>query len=254
MKVEGIDFGQLADTYEIQTESQGTFTGNAELSGQIGSLESIDARGGAIIYNGNVFSIPVLGPLSKLINVMMPKNSGAGYSIASEASARLQLKDGVLRAEDFQATAGGFKLKGEGTADLIADNIDFNIEMNLRGAPGVVLYPVSRLFKYKGEGPMSAPEWRPVNFSLPRGDGPGLLGGPGLLPRNGDKDGKRTGLLGNGIPIVSPIGRGLVKGVKKGGEAIRNTGEKLLGTDSRDDDGEETEETPPPKATVLEER
>ncbi|MGI9243757.1 MAG: hypothetical protein ACR2RV_23370, partial [Verrucomicrobiales bacterium] len=114
VSVEGIDFGELADTYEIQTESQGTFTGNAEMTGRIGSLESIDATGAAIIYNGNVFSIPVLGPLSKLINVMIPRNSKAGYSVAREASARLQLKGGVLRAEDFRATAGSFKLEGEG--------------------------------------------------------------------------------------------------------------------------------------------
>ena len=179
VSVEGIDFGQLADTYEIKTKSEGTFTGRAELVGQIGSLESIDAKGAAIIYNGNVFSIPILRPLSKLVKVMMPRNSKAGYSIASEASARLQLQEGVLRAEDFQAVAGGFKLKGEGTVDLIDDDIDFNVEMNLRGAPGVVLYPVSRLFKYKGEGPMAAPDWRPVNFSLPRGDGRACLGRQG---------------------------------------------------------------------------
>ncbi|MGI9244379.1 MAG: hypothetical protein ACR2RV_26505, partial [Verrucomicrobiales bacterium] len=153
----------------------------------------------------------------------------------------------------FRATAGSFKLEGEGDADLIADNIDFNIQMNLRGAPGVVLYPVSRLFKYKGEGSMSAPEWRPVNFTLPRGDGPGLLGGPGLLSR-GDSDredgrrgdGKRSGILGNGIPIVSPIGRGLMNGVKKGGEAIMNTGGRLLGNGEK----EKPESAPPPRAIV----
>lgn len=233
--VEKIDFGQLADTYEMKTESQGTFTGNASLSGQLGSLELIDANGSAKIENGNVFAIPVLGPMSRLINMMMPRNPQAGYSVAREASANLQLDNGILRVGDFQAIAGGFKLKGDGTVDTIADDIDFNIQMNLRGAPGVVLYPVSRLFKYKGEGPVGDPRWRPVNFSLPRGDGPGLFGGPGILPRrNSDpanaEEGKRPSILENGIPIVRPLRRGIVKGVLKGGEAIKSGGEKILKT------------------------
>ena len=251
--VDKIDFGQLADTYELKTDTEGEFTGNATLSGQIGSFESISAKGAASIFNGNVFAIPVLGPISRLINRMMPEKPQAGYSVANEASAKLQLEDGKLRAEEFQAIAGGFKLKGEGTVDFIADDIDFNMQMNVRGAPGVVLFPVSRLFKYKGEGPISDPRWRPVNFTLPRGDGPGLLGGPGILPRNREPgengaESKRPRILENGIPIVRPlrkgITKGVIKGVTKGGEAIKSGGEKILSTGEKILGKEEKEKAP----------
>ena len=246
VSVEDIDFGKIAETYEIKTKSQGRFTGNAELSGLVGSLESIDAKGSAIIYDGNVFAIPVLGPLSKLINTMMPKDSKAGYSIANEASADLELHGGKLHAKRFEAAAGGFRLKGEGTADLIADNIDFNMQMNLRGAPGVVLYPVSRLFKYKGEGSIRDPRWRPVNFTLPR-----------VASEPENPEGEHAGLLENGIPIISPIGKGLTQGVvkgvttggnviKSGGGLILNTGRKILGVGSKHQ--EEAAEEEPPKA------
>jgi hypothetical protein len=270
--VDRIDFSKLVDTYEIKTESQGTFTGNANLRGQVGALESIDANGSAILYNGNVFAIPTLGPMSKLINRMMPKNPDAGYSIASEASSKLQMSNGILSAKNFEATAGGFRIRGEGTVDLIAQEIDFNAQMNVRGAPGVVLFPVSRLFKYKGEGSISNPTWRPVNFTLPRGDGPGILGGPGILPRNRNKgEGDdamadegggiwRPRLLENGIPIVKPLRKGIVKGVLKGGEilkdggeaiiktggdVVKKTGEKILGKDEKEED------PAPPKAKAV---
>jgi len=282
-----IDFGQLAETYELKTSSQGHFTGNATIAGNIGSLESIIANGSAVIHDGNVFAIPVLGPLSKMIDLMMPKKRQAGYSIASEASAKLYLSEGKLRAEEFNALAGGFNLVGGGTVDLIADDIDFDVQMNLRGAPGVVLYPVSRLFKYKGEGPIADPTWRPVNFSLPRGDGPGLLGGPGILPRGESGEGagvERPGILENGLPIVRPLRKGITKGVvkgvtkggkviksgggkiiktggdalktggdalKTGGDAILNTGEKILGKE--DEKKEELEGLKPPKAVPVEE-
>ena len=158
--------------------------------------------------------------------------------------------------------------------------------MNVRGAPGVVLYPVSRLFKYKGEGAIADPNWRPVNFSLPRGDGPGLLGGPGILPRgeetaeNGEA-GDRPRVLENGLPLVGPlrkgITKGVVKGVTKGGEVIKsgggkiiktggdalktgggailNTGEKILGKDEEEEEPPtpEEEELKPPKAVPVEE-
>ena len=96
--VRKIDFAKLAETYELKTSSQGSFTGNANIAGNVGSLESINANGSAIIHDGNVFAIPVLGPLSKLINVMMPKKPQAGYSVASEASANLYLSGGQLRS------------------------------------------------------------------------------------------------------------------------------------------------------------
>ena len=237
VQLDKIDFGQLADTYEMQTKSEGTFTASATFSGQVGVLESIEAEGSAIIYNGNVFSIPTLGPMSKLIRLMMPKNSDAGYSIADRASSKLRLSGGRLYATDFQAEAGGFRLKGDGSVDLIAEEIDFNVQMNVRGAPGVVLYPVSRLFKYKGEGDLYNPDWRPVNFTLPRGDGPGLLGGPGLFRDDEEeeamadgRDPKRSRLLENGIPIVRPLRKGLVRGVVKGGEMIKGGGEKIIRT------------------------
>ena len=40
------------------------------------------------------------------------------------------------------------------------DKMDFRVRVNAQGLPGMVLYPVSKLFEFWTEGPLSDPVWR----------------------------------------------------------------------------------------------
>jgi hypothetical protein len=39
--------------------------------------------------------------------------------------------------------------------------MDMSVRINARGIPGLVLFPVSKLFEYVSTGSVSKPEWRP---------------------------------------------------------------------------------------------
>ncbi len=41
------------------------------------------------------------------------------------------------------------------------DRMDLSVRINARGIPGIVLFPVSKLFEYVATGSVSKPEWRP---------------------------------------------------------------------------------------------
>jgi hypothetical protein len=47
------------------------------------------------------------------------------------------------------------------------------VSISLRGAPGVLLFPVSKLFEYEARGSMKEPGWKPKHLGIPfMGDKP----------------------------------------------------------------------------------
>ena len=50
---------------------------------------------------------------------------------------------------------------GEGDLFFLDNDIDFNMRINARGIPGVLLFPVSKLFEFTANGTLQAPGWRP---------------------------------------------------------------------------------------------
>ena len=54
--------------------------------------------------------------------------------------------------------------------DFIRDDIDFTAEARVRGLPGLVFLPVSRLLEYKGEGTVGDAKWKPRLFGLTGSD------------------------------------------------------------------------------------
>src|SRR5205823_9398815 len=103
---------------------------------------------------GNVFAIPVLGPFSGILNNIVPK---MGYDIAHKASCNFEVRDGVASTGDFVVKGNGFDMLGGGRIFFLDDKIDFNIRLNAQGVPGVLLFPVSKLFEYVSDGSLSKP-------------------------------------------------------------------------------------------------
>jgi hypothetical protein len=117
-------------------------------------------NGALEVINGDVFAIPVFGPLSEILNYVIP---GAGYSIARKATASFTIKDGIIHTDNFDVAGRLFDMVGQGDAYFLDDKLDFDLRISPKG-PGVVLTPMYKLFEYKGEGSLSKPDWRPKRF------------------------------------------------------------------------------------------
>ncbi len=122
-----------------------------------------------VINDGDVFAIPLLGPLSKLFSTLLPVGRLI-YSVAREATADIRVENGTAITEKFEAQTSTFKLLVSGIVDYTKDRVDLTARMNLRGAPGLLLFPVSKLFEFEAQGTLGEPSWRPKYLSLPFGN------------------------------------------------------------------------------------
>ena len=70
---------------------------------------------------------------------------------------------------------------GNGALGFLDDQMDFNVRVNARGLPGVLLFPVSKLFEYVADDKLSKPHWRPKALPKLQGGGPSDYKPAGLL-------------------------------------------------------------------------
>jgi hypothetical protein len=56
---------------------------------------------------------------------------------------------------------------GHGDIDYLDDKMDMSIRLNAQGLPGLMLFPVSKIFEYESVGSAQHPKWRPK--ILPKG-------------------------------------------------------------------------------------
>ncbi len=180
LNVDKASFAKLAETYDFETQTQGEITGHFNFTSTGIPGESLTGEGAATIANGNIFAIPVLGPLSKLIDALLPR-AKAGYSVAQEATAQFKMSDHKVYTKNFEATTPAFILRGKGSVNTQTKDLNFDAEMNFRRpVASIVFFPISKLLKYKGEGTLDKPHWRPINFSLPRRAADPDAKGPGV--------------------------------------------------------------------------
>ena len=111
--------------------------------------------------DGDIFAIPIFGPLSGLICAIIP---GVGYSSAHKANASFTIKDGVIHTDDFKVSGKLFGMVGHGDVHFLDDKLDFDVRIDASGPGGIVLTPIYKLFEYKGEGSLSKPNWHPKRF------------------------------------------------------------------------------------------
>jgi hypothetical protein len=156
IQVEDVDFPMLTKLYFNYDTSQGALSGSYDFSGRGDDLRAMQGSGKLSVVNGDVFAIPVFGPFSGILNAIVP---GMGYNVARQASASFEVSNGVLETTDFNVKGQGFEMLGNGKLSFPDDKINFNIRINAAGLPGVLLFPVSKLFEYSSDGPISKPSW-----------------------------------------------------------------------------------------------
>ena len=160
LSVADIDFPRLTDLYFKYETAHGRLSGSYDFTGLGDEARTMRGSGKIQVANGDVFAIPVFGPLSGLLGAIIP---GAGYSVAHQANATFTIAEGVIHTNDFKVSGKLFGMLGHGDIRFLDDKLDFDIRIN-GGGVGVLLTPMYKLFEYHGEGSFSKPVWRPKRF------------------------------------------------------------------------------------------
>jgi hypothetical protein len=160
LAVDEMDFPRLTDLYWGYKTAHGELSGAYDFTGVGDNARLMQGSGKVNVANGDVFAIPVFGPLSGILNLVVP---GAGYSIGREATANFTAKNGTIHTENFEVAGKLFSMVGHGDIHFLDDKLDFDVRIDPKG-PGILLTPVYKLFEYKGEGSLKNPDWHPKRF------------------------------------------------------------------------------------------
>jgi hypothetical protein len=158
ISVSDMNFPLLTDLYFNYKTALGLLNGTYDFTGVGSDPRTMLGRAKVQVTDGDVFAIPIFGPLSGILNRILP---GSGYSIARRATASLKVDDGIIHTDDFDADGMLFSMLGHGDIHFLDDKLDFNVRLNMKG-PGVLLTPMYKLFEYAGTGSLKKPDWRPA--------------------------------------------------------------------------------------------
>lgn len=164
LRIEAVSLNRFARVYAPKETSEGDLTGHLTFTGKLGDWKTLKGSGAIVILNGNLYAVPLLGPLTPLLGAVLPRPI-KGYNIAKEADCTITVADGFASTEDFEALTGVFRLVVGGRVDFLEDRIQLEAQAKFRGLPGLVLFPVSEILEYVGEGTVGTPLWRPKYFS-----------------------------------------------------------------------------------------
>ncbi len=157
LALQNVEFASLTKLYFDYETSKGRLNGRYEFSGRGDEARTMEGRGEVRIEDGNIFAIPFLGPLSGILDTIVP---GMGHDVARQASATFSITQGVIATDDFVVQGNGFSMIGGGKLFFVDDKMDFDMRINAQGLPGVLLFPVSKLFEYTADQTLSKPVWR----------------------------------------------------------------------------------------------
>jgi hypothetical protein len=160
LSVSEFNFPSLTALYFNYKTAGGLLRGTYEFTGLGNNWRTMRGKGKIEVSNGDVFAIPIFGPLSGILNHIVP---GSGYSIARKANAEFTVENGIIHTEDFEAAGSLFSMLGNGDIHFLDDKLDFNLRLDMKG-PGIVLMPMYKLFEYAGEGSLKKPDWHPKRF------------------------------------------------------------------------------------------
>ncbi len=157
---EDVDFPSVTGLYFNYKTSRGQLNGHFDFGGIGGERQALHGAGRVEVRNGNVFAIPIFGPLSEIFSKAF---AGAGYSVAHEATAPFTIRDGVIHTDKLKVAGKLFAMVGHGDIDFVKNELDFDLRMDAAG-PGVLLTPLYQLFEYHGSGSLTKPIWKPKRF------------------------------------------------------------------------------------------
>lgn len=165
VNLDGIDFKSITKLYFDYDTSGGKLSGNYRFSTIAKDDYAMKGQGHLLIKNGNVLAMPIFGPLSTLMNEIYP---GLGYQAARQATADFTVQRGIIHTKNLSIQSAEFSMIGYGDIFYLEDHINMQMRLNVKGLPGLVLFPVSKLFEYVWDGSLKTPTWRPKYIALPK--------------------------------------------------------------------------------------
>ena len=160
---------EIGKLYQFGGAERGLLTGRMDFRGQSNDISMLNGKGSISLEKGNLFSVPMLGPLSTLVGVVLKKRNPTEET-AKDASCTFNVRKGVLYSNDFLATTRSLKFTGEGNINLGKKTMEMTMRMNARGLLGVFalpLRPFMGLFQFQGTGQIADPKWRTTMFTRP---------------------------------------------------------------------------------------
>ena len=158
----------LSSTYGFDMDGGGDLTGRMDFSLIGGEVSSMEGEGLVALEDGELFSVPIFGPLSPVMSAVL--GNKRGVQKARAAFATFNIRKGILRTRDFQTRTNSIQFTGDGSIGLEEKDIDFTIRLNARGFLGIItlpLRPFAGLFQFRGTGPIADAEWENVHFTSP---------------------------------------------------------------------------------------
>lgn len=168
VRIERVNFSDLTKLYFNYDDSKGVVSGRYRFETRMGQETKMKGEGSIRVDDGNVFAIPVLGPFSEILGTLLP---GVGYETARVATADFRIADEIIHSDNLVIEGTGFSMFGAGDIHFMTNRLDMTMRLNARGIPGIVFYPVSKLFEYISTGTVQKPEWRPKIIPRFGGDG-----------------------------------------------------------------------------------
>lgn len=159
LKLEGVSLPRLARLYSKTNDAEGDVTGHFRFAGRMNNWMALKGGGAVGIVNGDLYAVPILGPLTPLLGSVLP-NQIKGYNVAKEADCTFEVADGYVMTKDFEALTSVFKIAMDGKIDFIRDAVDITAQVRIRGLPGLVFLPFSELLEYRGTGSISDTKWK----------------------------------------------------------------------------------------------
>ena len=145
------DFPSLTDLY-FKYKTEGALSGTFDFGGIGADQHAMHGAGKIEVTNGDVFAIPVFGPLSGLVNKIFPARATAWRTKRARPS-RSRRGHSHRRFQSLGQTLRDARPWGP---PFRREILDFDIRIDAEG-PGVLLTPVYKLFEYKGEGSLAKP-------------------------------------------------------------------------------------------------
>jgi hypothetical protein len=136
-------------------KSTGELTAQGHFAGEMGRMETMTGGGEVKIENGDITQIPFLGALTPLI---------PGFSVADAAHGHFTVAKGLIHTDDMNISSEIFALIGNGSYDFMNDRMNLDMRVNANAIPGILLYPMSKMFEFHANGTMKDSNWQSKNF------------------------------------------------------------------------------------------
>lgn len=170
LRLDSVSLQKFARIYSPESSTQGDITGHFRFTGKQDDWQALSGEGAAIILNGNLYSVPILGPLTPLLDTMLPGKI-RDYNVATEANCTFQVENGLIKTKNFEALTSLFKLASSGSINFIKDEVDLTAQVRVRGLPGIVFRPFSELLEYRGKGTVKDTQWSPAILNAGQREG-----------------------------------------------------------------------------------